>query len=167
MMSVHRFVIAAGSLGLTMACASLAPAQRAFPAGSAPAPTATTSDDTILAAFRALFDDVIGDSADTLCVGIADRTERTLTDPSPRVLRALRATGVAVWAHSTCVADEANYGPTRGAIHLLDVQTRSDSGSLLVVAEAVADRTARYECVVPRRGRGYGHGRCELVSLRR
>lgn len=151
-------------LALSVATACARPAAAQLPVGELAAAVAT--EDPVLVAFRVLFDDVIGDSADTLCIGIATApSSADQADPSAPVLRALRARGVTVWPHSECVADEKNYGPTRGALRLLDV-TPTSTGALLVHAEAIADRTARYECVVPRRGHRYGGGRCQMISLR-
>lgn len=129
---------------------------------------AVGGDEAVLVtAFRALLDQVIGDSADRVCVSIA----RTASDggledadPSAAVLHALRgsAGSAAVLPRSACAADERNFGNPRGLLRLRDVSP-VDEHTLIVHAEAIGDHSARYECVVPRTPRA-AHARCRITD---
>lgn len=120
-------------------------------------------DATIVTAFRALLDQVIGDSADRVCLSVARTVENGETedaDPSAKVLHALRGGPAAVLPRSACAADERNFGNPRGLLRLRDVAT-VDEHTLMVHADVIGDHSARYECVVPRTGRG---ARCRITA---
>jgi hypothetical protein len=134
------------------------------PPAAAPAPMVMPSvpvadDAAVTTAFRALLEEVIGDSADKVCLAIATSAGSDV-DPSAGVMHSLAGHGrVQVFTRSACAADERNFGNPRGLLRLRDV-TRSDEHTLIVHADAVGDHTARYECVVPDGGRG----RCRITS---
>lgn len=118
-----------------------------------------TDDAAVTLAFRVLLDEVIGDSADKVCLSIA-RSTGTDVDPSAGVMHSLAGHGPArVLTRSACAADERNFGNPSGLLRLRDV-SRSDEHTLIVHADAVADHTARYECVVPATGKA----RCRIMS---
>jgi hypothetical protein len=123
-------------------------------------PSVTTLDDaSVTAAFRALLEEVIGDSADKVCLSVAT-TNGDDADPSSTVMRALSGRGAThVLTRSACAADERNFGNPRGLLRLRDV-SRADEHTLIVHADAVGDHTARYECVVAVNGRA----RCRITG---
>lgn len=141
---------------LTSACA----AQRA----GTPLMMASVGDDAaVTLAFRALLDDVIGDSADKICLSIAGAGGDD-ADPSPGVLKALRGrTETTVLPRSTCAADERNFGNPRGLLRLHDV-SRVDQQTLIAHADAVGDHTAHYECVIPYPAASGSHSHCRITS---
>ena len=148
-------------LVLTAACA----AQRA----ATPMMMAAVGGDdaVVVTAFRALLSEVIGDSADRVCVSIARTAgDGALedADPSASVLHALRGTGgpTTVLPRSACAADERNFGNPRGLLRLRDVSA-VDEHTLIVHADAIGDHSARYECLVPRNARG-AHTRCRITE---
>ena len=136
-----------------LACAT----QRATTTPAASVPMVMPSvpvadDDAVTTAFRVLLDEVIGDSADKVCLSIAT-SAGTDVDPSAGVMHSLAGHGPArVLTRSACAADERNFGNPSGLLRLRDV-SRQDEHTLIVHADAVGDHTARYECVVPRAGR--------------
>lgn len=156
---LSRAVVAAAvSLSaLTSACA----AQHA----GAPLMMASVGDDAaVTLAFRALLDDVIGDSADKICLSIARAGSSADTDPSPGVLRALRGHAPpTVLPRSVCAADERNFGNPRGLLRLRDVSW-ADQQMLIAHADAVGDHTAHYECVIPYPAAAGSHARCRITS---
>ena len=120
-------------------------------------------DATIVTAFRALLDQVIGDSADRVCLSVARTVgngETEDADPSAKVLHALRGGPAAVLPRSACAADERNFGNPRGLLRLRDVAA-VDEHTLMVHADVIGDHSARYECLVPRSGRG---ARCRITA---
>jgi hypothetical protein len=123
-------------------------------------PSVPTLDDaSVTTAFRALLDEVIGDSADKVCLSVATANGDD-ADPSSTVMHALSGRGAThVLTRSACAADERNFGNPRGLLRLRDV-SRVDEHTLIVHADAVGDHTARYECVVPAGGRP----RCRITS---
>lgn len=130
------------------------------------------ADDALVAtAFRILLDEVIGDSANRVCVSVASPGEdlpRTADDavdrdPSEAVLRRLRGGDVAVHARSVCAADERNFGPTRGLLRLRQVAVAAD-GTLTIDADAIADHFARYRCVAKRIDGRVADARCQILS---
>ena len=107
-------------------------------------------DASVVTAFRALLDEVIGDSADRVCLSVATTgPDGSLidADPSMSVLRALHGTAAKVLPRSVCAADEQNFGNPRGLLRLRDV-SRVSEHTLMVHAEAIGDHSARYECRV-------------------
>ena len=118
-------------------------------------PAASPMDDAIVAAsFRVLLDEVIGDSADRVCLSVTDPgapsphlpDDAIDRDPSEETLRRLRGTRVVVMARSVCAADERNFGPSRGHLRLRNVIEAPDH-SLTIDAEAMGQYFARYQCV--------------------
>lgn len=142
--------------GLTSACA----AQRA----GTPLMMASVGDDNAVAmAFRALLDDVIGDSADKICLSVASAAGED-DDPSPGVMKALRRRSeVTVLPHSVCAEDERNFGNPRGLLRLRDV-SRVDQQTLIAHADAVGDHTAHYECVIPYPATPSVRAHCRITS---
>ena len=107
-------------------------------------------DGSVVTAFRALLEQVIGDSADRVCLSVATtEPDGTLkdADPSAAVLRALHGEAAKVLPRSVCAADEQNFGNPRGLLRLRDI-SRVDEHTLVVHAEAIGDHSARYECRV-------------------
>lgn len=151
------FVAALALAGGTSACA----AQRT----GAPLMMASVGDETaVTLAFRALLDDVIGDSADKICLSIASTGSADDADPSPGVLRALRGRGEpTVLPRSACAADERNFGNPRGLLRLRDV-ARADEQTLVAHADAVGDHTAHYECRIPYPAAGPTRSHCRITS---
>ena len=125
---------------------------------------AVPSDDAyVTIAFRALLDEVIGDSADKVCLSVATPSSGGVdADPSSGVLRSLRGGAAVVLPRSACLADERNFGNPRGLLRLKDF-TRVDEHTLIVHAEAVGEHTARYECTVPF-PRAAQRPRCRITS---
>jgi len=123
-------------------------------------PSVTTFDDaSVTTAFRALLDEVIGDSADKVCLSVATANGDD-SDPSGTVMHALSGRGAThVLTRSACAADERNFGNPRGLLRLRDV-SRVDEHTLIVHADAVGDHTAKYECIVPAGARP----RCRITS---
>ena len=123
-------------------------------------------DAVVVTAFRALLDEVIGDSADRVCVSIAHTASDGAledADPSASVLHALRGgRSATVLPRSACAADERNFGNPRGLLRLRDVAP-VDEHTLIVHAEAIGDHSARYECLVPRTPRT-AHTRCRITD---
>jgi hypothetical protein len=146
-------------LVLTSACAAQRP-------GTPMMMAAVGGDDAVVAtAFRALLDEVIGDSADRVCVSIArTASDGALedADPSTSVLQSLRGRSATVLPRSACAADERNFGNPRGLLRLRDVAV-VDEHTLIVHAEAIGDHSARYECLVPRSPRA-AHARCRITD---
>lgn len=144
---------------LTSACAAQRPATPMMMA------SVGSDDAAVVTAFRALLDEVIGDSADRVCVSIArTASDGALqdTDPSATVLHALRGRSATVLPRSVCAADERNFGNPRGLLRLRDVSP-VDEHTLIVHAEAIGDHSARYECLVPRVSRA-SHARCRITA---
>jgi len=125
---------------------------------------AVANDDALVTtAFRALLDEVIGDSADTVCLSVARSSDGGVdADPSGGVLQSLRGGAAKVLPRSACAADERNFGNPRGLLRLRDF-TRVDEHTLIVHADAVGDHTARYECTVPY-PRSSQRAHCRIVS---
>ena len=153
---VRAVLVATFVLAATSACA----AQRA----GTPLMMASVGDDAaVTLAFRALLDDVIGDSADKICLSIAGSGGED-ADPSPGVLKALRGRGeAAVLPRSVCAADERNFGNPRGLLRLRDV-SRADQQTLIAHADAVGDHTAHYECVIPYPAAPASRSHCRITS---
>jgi hypothetical protein len=123
-------------------------------------------DALVTTAFRALLDEVIGDSSDKVCVSIATAgTDGSVidADPSGAVLRALRGRPATVLARSVCAEDERNFGNPRGLLRLRDVSA-FDEHTLIVHAEAIADHSARYECLVPRTPSRTARTHCRITD---
>jgi hypothetical protein len=124
-------------------------------------------DPAVTTAFRALLDEVIGDSADTVCLSVATPAGGGATadaDPSASVLRSLRGgSATKILPRSACAADERNFGNPRGLLRLRDVAP-VDEHTLIVHADAVGDHTARYECLVPRASHSAQRSRCHITS---
>jgi hypothetical protein len=153
--------IAAGLLiaGATTGCM----AQRSSPLIMAAVPN---DDAAVVTAFRALLDEVIGDSADRVCVSVATTgPDGSLmdADPSTSVLRALHGTAAKVLPRSVCAADEQNFGNPRGLLRLRDV-SRVDDHTLIVHAEAIGDHSARYECRVARFVHAAPRAQCRITE---
>jgi hypothetical protein len=124
-----------------------------------------SDDAVVVTAFRALLDEVIGDSADRVCVSIArTASDGALedADPSATVLHALRGRSATVLPRSVCAADERNFGNPHGLLRLRDVSP-VDEHTLIVHADAIGDHSARYECLVPRASRA-AHARCRITE---
>ena len=102
-------------LATAMACATR-PASMPVPAADPMvSPPAVMSDADAAIAFRALLDEVIGDSADRVCLSIA--VNGTDADPSTAVMHALTSHAPThVLPHSDCVADERNFGNPHGLL---------------------------------------------------
>jgi hypothetical protein len=159
-----RTAILALSLALgTSACV----AQRSSPLVMAAVPeSAPLEDRTIVTAFRALLDQVIGDSADKVCLSVAHATgtgEIEDSDPNAVVMHALRGGSTAVLPHSVCAADERNFGNPRGLLRLRDVSA-VDERTLMVHAEVIGDHSARYECLVPQAAHGATRAHCKITE---
>ena len=154
------FALAAG----TSACM----AQRSAPPlvmAAVPA-EAPLEDRTVVTAFKALLDQVIGDSADRVCLSVArvaSNGEPEDADPTATVMRALRGGPATVLTHSACVADERNFGNPHGLLRLRDVST-IDEHTLIVHAEVIGDHSARYECLVPRTQHSAERARCKITE---
>jgi hypothetical protein len=126
-------------------------------------PHVAMSDADVTVAFRALLDEVIGDSADKVCLSIA-ATNGADTDPSSTVMHALSGHGPArLLTHSACADDERNFGNARGLLRLRDV-SHVDEHTLMVHADAVGDHTARYECLVPAAANSVQHPHCRITQ---
>jgi hypothetical protein len=156
-----RFLRAAffASLALTSVTGACA-AQRA----AAPLVMASLADDAAVSlAFRTLLDDVIGDSADKICLSIAN-AQTDDADPNPGVMRAVRAgrRATTVLPRSACAADERNFGNPRGLLRLKDV-SRLDQQTLIAHADAIGDHTAHYVCFLPVASSGTP-GRCRITG---
>ena len=120
------------------------PAPMVAPTVSAPS---VMSDADATVAFRALIEELIGDSADKVCLSIA--VNGTDADPSTAVMHSLAGHRPArVLTHSACVADERNFGNPHGLLRLRDA-SHVDEHTLMVHAEAIGEHSARYECLVP------------------
>ena len=148
-------------LAATLACASgsaSTPAPMIAPTVTAPA---TMSDADATVAFRALIDEIIGDSADKVCLSIA--VNGADADPSGAVMQSLSGhRSTHVLTHSACAADERNFGNPHGLLRLRDVN-HVDEHTLMVRAEVIGDHSARYECLVPVGMRGQ-HTRCRITE---
>jgi hypothetical protein len=149
---------------LLLASAAACTAQRSAP----PLVMASVGNEEpqMVIAFRALLDDVIGDSADKVCLSVARTTEDGAiqdSDPSASVMNALRRGPAAVVPNSTCAEDERNFGNPRGLLRLRDVAT-ADEHTLIVHAEIIGDHSARYECFVSRAPRSRQHARCRITD---
>ena len=119
------------------------------------------SDADATVAFRALLDEIIGDSADKVCLSIA--VNGTDADPSRAVMQSVAGHGPShVLTRSVCAADERNFGNPRGLLRLRDV-AHVDEHTLIVHAEAIGEHSARYECLVPIGGRGE-RTRCRITE---
>lgn len=149
-------LVALAVASTTTACA----AQRA----GTPLMMASVGDDAaVTLAFRALLDDVIGDSADKICLSVMTGGSAD-GDPSPGVMRALRGRGeTTVLPRSVCAEDERNFGNPRGLLRLRDV-ARADQETLIAHADAVGDHTAHYECTIPYPGSAVMHSHCRITS---
>ena len=152
-------------LAATMACATAsapAPISVAAPmVAPMVSPSAVMSDADASIAFRALIEEVIGDSADKVCLSIA--VNGADADPSAAVMHSLAGHGPThVLTHSACAADERNFGNPHGLLRLRDA-SRVDEHTLMVHAEAIGDHSARYECLVPLGARGQ-HTRCRITA---
>ena len=136
-----------------------------------PAISLMADDARVAAAFRAILDEVIGDSADRVCVSITDPDAASPhtpddaidRDPSEEVLRRLRGTSVTVMARSVCAADERNFGPSRGHIRLRNVAERA-GGVLTIEAETMGHYFARYQCVGRYQDARLRDARCRITS---
>lgn len=143
-------------LAAAMACATRSPmvAPMVSPAGA-------MSDADATIAFRALIDEVIGDSADKVCLSVA--IDGTDADPSTAVMHSLTGRVPAhVLTHSACVADERNFGNPHGLLRLRDA-SHVDEHTLMIHAEAIGDHSARYECLVPLGLHGQ-RTRCRIIA---
>jgi hypothetical protein len=128
-------------------------------------------DDLTAAAFRVLIDQIIGDSADRVCVSIAEGREDAPRipadsvdrDPAPEVMRRLRGGRVAVMARSTCADDERNFGPSRGLLRLRAVAIGAD-GSMTIDADAIGDHFAHYRCTTSRPAARSRDTQCRITS---
>jgi hypothetical protein len=154
---------------LQAAALSACAAQRAASSLAAAAIPASVGDEELLtSAFRALLDEVIGDSADRVCLSVVASADSTTSqiadaDPRPGVFRALRGHMPTVSPYSACAADERNYGPARALLRLRDFSLLG-ADTLLLHADAVGDHTAHYECLVPRAARAAERARCRILS---
>ena len=119
------------------------------------------SDAEATVAFRALIEEIIGDSANEICLSIA--VNGTDADPSTAVMHSLAGHGPRrVLTHSACVSDEHNFGNPHGLIRLRDA-SHVDEHTLMVHAEVIGDHSARYECLVPVGVRG-AQTRCRITA---
>lgn len=170
---VVTYPIRAGRRSLVLRAALLASLVLASVTGACaaqhPAPPLVVAtlggDDAVTMAFRALVDDVIGDSADRICVSIARVRPGAPVedlDPSQHVLDALRGGAARVLPRSACAADERNFGNPRGLLRLLDVG-RLDERTLIAHADAIGDHTAHYVCFLPLAASG-GHSSCRITG---
>ena len=117
-------------------------------------------------AFRALLDNVIGDSADKVCLSVARTAEDGAirdSDPSASVMNALRRGPASVVPNSTCAEDERNFGNPHGLLRLRDVAA-TDAHTLIAHAEVIGDHSARYECLIARAARGRQRARCRITE---
>ena len=159
----------AGSILLVfvLGCCARRPAHTMVNVASGAVAASLLSDDVTAAAFRVLIDQIIGDSADRVCVSVAEgRTDAPHVpsdavdrDPAPEVMRRLRGGKVAVMARSTCAADERNFGPSRGLLRLRAVAIGAD-GSMTIDADAIGDHFARYVCTA----RPNASAHCRIAS---
>jgi len=145
---------------------------RSRPARAATTPATPPLDDVLVAAsFRVLLDEIIGDSADRVCLSITDPgapsphvpDDAIDRDPSEETLRRLRGARVTVMARSVCAADERNFGNPRGHIRLRNVTEASDH-SLTIDAEAMGQYFARYQCVGVYEVARVREARCRIVA---
>jgi len=123
-------------------------------------------DGSVVTAFRALLDEVIGDSADRVCLSVATtEPDGTLkdADPSASVLRALHGQPAKVVPRSVCAADEQNFGNPRGLLRLRDI-SQLDEHTLIVHADAIGDHSARYECRVTRAVHAAPRAQCRITE---
>lgn len=123
-------------------------------------------DASVVTAFRALLDQVIGDSADRVCLSVATTgPDGSLldADPSTSVLRALHGTAAKVLPRSVCAADEQNFGNPRGLLRLRDI-SHVDEHTLIVHAEAIGDHSARYECRIARVVHAAPRAQCRITE---
>jgi len=123
-------------------------------------------DASVVTAFRALLDDVIGDSADRVCLSVATTGPDGSVvdaDPSAAVLRALHGSAAKVLPRSVCAADEQNFGNPRGLLRLRDISP-VDEHTLIVHAEAIGDHSARYECRVARAVHAAPRAQCRITE---
>jgi hypothetical protein len=131
----------------------------------------TADAELVAISFRVLVDQIIGDSAERVCVSVADPDAKAShtpddaidRDPSEDVLRRLRGGRVIVMARSVCAADERNFGPSRGHLRLRHVTAAAD-GTLTIDADALADHFARYQCVAKQVDGRAHEARCRIVS---
>jgi hypothetical protein len=159
---IHSLPIRA-ALTAALALVSLTGGCAAQRAGT-PLMMASVGDDAaVTMAFRALLDDVIGDSADKICLSVVSAGGED-ADPSPGVLKALRGRSeTTVLPRSVCAADERNFGNPRGLLRLRDV-SRADQQTLIAHADAIGDHTAQYECVIPYPARPSSRPHCRITS---
>lgn len=125
-----------------------------------------SQDAVVVTAFRALLDEVIGDSAERVCVSIARTGSDGATqdaDPDAGVLRALRGGLATVLPRSVCAQDERNFGNPLGLLRLRDVSA-ADEHTLIVHAEAIGEHSARYECLVPADRRAAHKAQCRITA---
>ena len=121
---------------------------------------------SVVTAFRALLDEVIGDSADRVCLSVATTgPDGALmdADPSASVLRALHGTQTKILPRSVCAADEQNFGNPRGLLRLRDI-SQLDEHTLIVHAEAIGEHSARYECRVARVVHAAPRAQCRITQ---
>jgi hypothetical protein len=162
--SVTRVIRAVAASALLLTAASACSAQRTAP----PLVMAAVGnhDAVVVTAFRALLDEVIGDSAERVCVSIAQTSSDGTTldaDPDASVLRGLRGGRATVLPRSVCAADERNFGNPLGLLRLRDVSA-ADDHTLIVHAEAIGDHSARYECLVPADRRAAHKAQCRITA---
>jgi hypothetical protein len=153
------------ALAATMACAT-APASTPISVAApmvAPMVSAASamSDADATVAFRALIEELIGDSADKVCLSIA--INGSDADPSAGVMHALaRHASTHALTHSECATDERNFGNPHALLRLRDA-SHVDEHTLMVQAEAIGDHSARYECLIPLDMHGQ-HTRCRITA---
>ena len=144
---------------------------RARPARDATPATPRMDDALVAASFRVLLDEVIGDSADRVCLSVTDPgapsphlpDDAIDRDPSEETLRRLRGARVIVMARSVCAADERNFGPSRGHLRLRNISEGADH-SLTIDAEAMGQYFARYQCVGVYEVSRVRDARCRIVA---